>query len=73
MNKEIKQYIKENIDDYTDRLGDVDLTMLEEDIQVEFNISEDDFEELDLSYEIWHYCNVLGVLAELPYSLDYAL
>jgi hypothetical protein len=73
MNQRIKSFIKENIDDYINRLGDVDLTMLEEDIQIEFNISEDDFEDNDLSYAIWQYCNVLGVLEDTPYQLDYVL
>ena len=51
--KEIITYALESADDNRDNLGDVSLTGVEEDVLVHFGLSDEEFEDRDLSFLIW--------------------
>lgn len=69
MLEKINQYIKENAEEYVDSQTDeINLTLIEEEIQTEFDLSEDEFEELDLS---WHIYSVLDELGYIYHNTGY--
>lgn len=47
--EDLRAYIYANLDKHLDEQGEINLTALEEDVQDHFNMSDDDFENAEIS------------------------
>lgn len=60
--KQVLSYALTAADDNRDTLGNIDLTFLEEDVMIHFEIQEGKWEEYDFSYEIFRFLEKRGML-----------
>lgn len=61
--RDINEWIEESAEKYVDsRTDEINLTAIEEDIQIEFDLSDEDIEEFDLSWHIYHVLDELGYI-----------
>lgn len=63
--RKVRLYALATYTDHKDNLGDINLTALEEDIQAKFMLSDEDMEDLDLSFYVWKLLEDKGLLPDI--------